>query len=132
MSKKRVLIADDEDEMREELSSILTDEGYEVSTAPDGRAALKLIKKKKFDVMLIDLKMPVMTGFEVLKELNAKKIRIRTIVLTGSALDSTLPDEKEISRAEKTRILKMADAVMNKPFDITRLLEKVRMYSSEN
>jgi CheY-like chemotaxis protein len=130
MSRKWVLIADDETEMREEIAIILRDEGYEVRTAPDGKAALKMIKKQKFDVLLLDLKMPVMTGYELLKELDSKNIHLKTIVLTGSILGSTLPDEKGISYKEKTRILKLADTVMNKPFDVMKLLDKVKQYSA--
>ena len=125
MPKKTVLITDDENEMREELSAILKDEGYAVFEAADGSAAMKILKKHTVDLMLLDLKMPVMNGFEVLKELERKKIRVKTIVLTGSILGSTLPDEKDISHAEKTRILKFADLVMNKPFDIVKLLGKI-------
>jgi CheY-like chemotaxis protein len=129
--KKMILITDDDAEMRDEISAILKDEGYEVRTAGDGRAALNLIKKHKFDLLLLDIKMPVMTGFEVLKELNVKKISIKTIVLTGSILASSLPDEKDMSNVEKTKILKLADTVMNKPFDVVKLLEKIKRYTSE-
>src|ERR1035437_327351 len=129
--KKMILITDDDAEMRDEISAILKDEGYEVRTAGDGRAALNLIKKHKFDLLLLDIKMPVMTGFEGLKELNVKKISIKTIVLTGSILASSLPDEKDMSNVEKTKILKLADTVMNKPFDVVKLLEKIKRYTSE-
>jgi len=129
--KKRILIADDDAEMRDEVAEILKDEGYEVRTVGDGKAVLKLIKKQKFDALLLDLKMPVMTGFELLKELDAKKIRIKTIVLTGSILGSSLPGEKGMSYEEKRRILKLADIVINKPFDIVKLIETVKRYTSE-
>ncbi len=132
MSAKKILIADDEPEMREELAAILKDEGYEVLQAADGKAALKSIKKNKIDLLLLDLKMPVMTGFEVLKELNAKKIRMKTIVLTGSILGTTLPDEKDITHSEKMRVLKFADLIMNKPFDIVKLMAKIKYYTSRN
>jgi CheY-like chemotaxis protein len=132
MMKKRILITDDDAEMRAEIAAILKDEGYEVRTAGDGRAALKLIEKQKFDLLLLDLKMPVMTGFEVLKKLDADKIKIKVkvIVLTGSIIGSSLPDQKDMSFEEKGRILKLADAVMNKPFDIARLVEKIKRYTS--
>jgi CheY-like chemotaxis protein len=128
--KKKILIADDDAEMREEISEILKDEGYEVSTVGDGKAVLKIIKTEMFDLLLLDLKMPVMTGFEVLKSLNAKQIKIKTIVLTGSILGSTLPDENGMSYAEKTRILKLAAAVINKPFDIKKLIDKIKLFTS--
>ena len=130
MAKKRVLIADDDAEMRAEISEILTDEGYEVKTVADGQSVIKLVKKEKFDVLLLDLKMSGVTGFDVLKELNIKKMKMKVIVLTGSILGSSLPDEKSISYREKTRILKLADTVMNKPFYIVKLIEKVRQYTA--
>ena len=129
MAKKMVLITDDDAEMREEIALILKDEGYTVKTAPDGKAAIRMIKKEVFDVLLLDLKMPVMTGFDVLKTLDALKIRIKTIVLTGSILGSTLPSEKGMTHAEKTRILALADTVMGKPFDVLKLIEKVKQYA---
>jgi CheY-like chemotaxis protein len=128
--KKRILIADDDAEMRDEIAGILKDEGYEVRTAENGQEALKLIRKQKFNVLLLDLKMPVMTGFEVLEQLEKDKIKLKTIVLTGSIIGSSLPDEKDISNDEKTRILKLADWVMNKPFDIGRLMERIKRYTS--
>lgn len=131
MAKTTVLITDDENEMRQELSVILKDEGYRVLQAANGREAMKVIHNNKIDVMLLDLKMPVMTGFDVLKELAGKKIRVKTIVLTGSILGSTLPDEKDISYAEKTRILKFADFVMNKPFDVVKLLGKISLLAGQ-
>jgi len=128
--KKRILVADDDHDMSYELSGILKNRGYEVKTAGDGQAALKLAGKQKFDLLLLDLKMPVMTGFEVLKELNAKKIRIKTIVLTGNIIDSSLPDEKDMNHEEKARILKLADFVMSKPYDMKKLLQKIQKYTS--
>lgn len=131
MMKKRILIADDDAEMRSEISGILKDEGYEVRAVGDGKAALKLMGKEKFDVLLLDLKMPVMTGFEVLKEMDAKKIKLRTIVLTGSIIGASLPDQKDMNYAEKERILKLADTVLNKPFDIARLMERIKRYTQQ-
>jgi CheY-like chemotaxis protein len=128
--KKRILVADDDHEMSYELSGILKNRGYEVKTAGDGQAVLKLVEKQKFDLLLLDLKMPVMTGFEVLKELDAKNIMIKTIVLTGNIIHSSLPDEKDMNKEEKTRILKLADFVMNKPYDMKKLLEKIKRYTS--
>lgn len=130
MAKKRILITDDENEMREEIAMILKGEGYSVVQAADGAAAMKILKKNRIDLMLLDLKMPVMNGFEVLKRMAGLKISVRTIVLTGSILGSSLPDEREISHDEKNRILKLADHVMNKPFDIAKLLEKIGFYIS--
>lgn len=128
--KKMILIADDDNEMCEELAATLRASGYSVKTAGDGRAALKLVKKHKFDLLLLDIKMPVMTGFDVLKQLELDKTKLAIIVLTGSILGSALPGEKDISAEEKIKILKTADLVMNKPFDIVRLMDNIRKFSA--
>jgi CheY-like chemotaxis protein len=129
--KKLILIADDDREMSYEISGILKNRGYESIIAGDGQAALKLIGKKKIDLLLLDLKMPVMTGFDVLKKLDEKKIKIKTIVLTGNVLDSSLCDEKSGNNEEEKSLLKLADAVINKPYDMKKLLEKIKKYTSE-
>ena len=124
-----MLVTDDENEMRTELALLLNNRGYNVQTAENGKAAVGLIKKQEFDIMILDLKMPLMSGFDVLKYLNEKGSKIKTIVLTGSILGSTLPDEEGMPQAEKKRILKFADIVMNKPFNAVKLLESIKALS---
>jgi CheY-like chemotaxis protein len=131
MIKKKVLIADDDAEMRKEVSEILKSEGYLVKTAGDGRSVMKQLEKTKFDVLLLDLKMPLMSGYEVLVEMQKKKIKLRTIVLTGNILGSGLPEKDGMNSAEKAGILKLADSVMNKPFDIVKLIEKISVYACQ-
>jgi two-component system response regulator AtoC len=66
---ERVLIADDDDALRESLELVLSAEGYEVVSAPDGAAALALLEAQPVDVVLCDLRMPGMDGLELLPQL---------------------------------------------------------------
>lgn len=60
--KKRLLIIDDEKNMRHMLSSLLEKSGYRVDTASDGYEGLQIIEQKKYDYIICDLKMPCMGG----------------------------------------------------------------------
>ncbi len=124
--KKTILLADDDPEMRAEISDILKDEGYDVLTAADGKEAIDTLKKQNVNLLLLDLKMPVINGYEVLRALEKEHIRVKTIVLTASIIVPSMPDEISISYEEKKKVLKLADAVLNKPVDMALLVEKIK------
>ena len=67
-SKLRILIIDDEENMRHMLSSVLGRLGYAVQSADNGRSGLDLLKKEAFDVVLCDIRMPEMDGMEFLRQ----------------------------------------------------------------
>src|SRR5688572_31429997 len=71
MSRKNILVVDDEKSQREILEMILAGEGYDVTTAASGEAALKFAKDRRFDLALTDLKMTGMDGIELLQHLLA-------------------------------------------------------------
>jgi CheY-like chemotaxis protein/anti-anti-sigma regulatory factor len=81
----RVLIVDDEENVRVTTAAILEQEGYEVETASDGREALSKIHTSRFDLVLTDLRMEGMDGHALLNELCSKHPNIVTVVLTGYA-----------------------------------------------
>ncbi|HEY5649571.1 MAG TPA: response regulator, partial [Nitrospiria bacterium] len=83
----RILVVDDEKSMREFLSIMLGKEGFSVKEAGDGEAALDLIKREKFDLVLTDIKMPRGNGMDVLKAV--KEASPETIVLMITAFAST-------------------------------------------
>ena len=128
--RTRVLVTDDDPDMRWELMGVLEGEGFDVEQAGNGFEAFKLLSEFKFELLLLDLKMPVMTGYELLQRLDASKIRIRTIVITGSVMDSPLPGEKSISYGEKKRVLRLADLVMGKPFQLPELIKNIKSLTS--
>jgi|SRR3989339_522431 len=122
---KKILMIDDDQELCEEVSEILRDEGYEVKTASDGIKGKKLIQNNRCDLVMLDLKMPKLTGFELLEYIKCVKPDLKIIVLTGSPLKNIL-GQKEQEDKNESQILKLANVVLNKPFDISVVLGKVK------
>lgn len=81
----RVLFVDDEKSLQEFMRSELPRLGHEVTVCPDGRSALKTLEKSSFDVAILDLRMPGMTGIEVLDHLKQVAPSTEAIVMTGHA-----------------------------------------------
>src|SRR5438094_2747969 len=81
----RILFADDEKSLQEFMRSELPRLGHEVTVCPDGKAAVKALEKATFDAAILDLRMPGMTGIEVLEQLKQLAPDIEAIVMTGHA-----------------------------------------------
>ncbi|MFN0101285.1 MAG: sigma-54-dependent transcriptional regulator [Bryobacteraceae bacterium] len=79
----RILIADDEEAQRNGLASMIRSWGYGADTAADGQEALEKLLAEPISVLITDLKMPKMDGFELLRRLPAENIRVPAIVLTA-------------------------------------------------
>ena len=79
----RILVVDDDPDICDNLSDILSDLGYQVDTAHDGPAALELVSRQPYDVALLDLKMPGMDGLTLYREI--KKQRAGTVSLLVTA-----------------------------------------------
>ena len=112
----KVLVVEDDPSVRGLLHTLLTGEGYEVSTASDGLAGLVKASSTKPDLMLLDLMMPDLGGIRVLEELRDDPTMsdIPVIVVTGK-LEAVPP----------LRGLLGEDNVFVKPFGVTELLERV-------
>src|SRR5256714_8661040 len=118
---KRVLVVDDDPDIRELLFTALEDEGFEVVPAGDGREALAIIRTFRPDVIVLDLMMPVIDGWQF-----ASELRIRDegdedipIVLLSAARDLRAHAES-LSAAE----------IIEKPFDLADLLPKIARVAS--
>lgn len=109
----RVLIVDDEPDTCENLSDILTDVGYDVDTAHDGFAALKLVEQKSYDIALLDLRMPGMDGLELYRRIRGISAGTVAIVVTAYASSDTA--QSVLSAG--------AWKIMSKPVNIGSLLE---------
>lgn len=83
VEKKKILVVDDDENIRDTLQPILTLEGYEVDTAPDGESALKKAENDAFNIVLLDLKLQDMTGIQVLRRLRVMSPRTMVIMVTG-------------------------------------------------
>ena len=78
-----ILFVDDEPALRMLVQDQLMTEKHAVDTADDGDTALEALKKKTYDVILLDMRMPRMSGIEVLKQIRERNIKSRVIVLTA-------------------------------------------------
>jgi two-component system response regulator PilR (NtrC family) len=112
----RILVADDEQSMRELLAIVLRREGYEVLLADNGRTAIELLEHEPVDLLISDIKMPDMSGVDVLRA--AKKIDqdILGIMITAFASTETAIEAMRLGACD----------YLSKPFDIDLLKMKVR------
>lgn len=78
-----ILVVDDEEHAREGLSKILTREGYGVEMAANGKEAIDSLKRQSFDLVITDMRMPLMDGFEVLREIKKMDESIGVIMITA-------------------------------------------------
>jgi CheY-like chemotaxis protein len=107
-----ILVVDDDPDTCRNLADILSDLGYRVDTAPDGPAALELVRKKPYDVALLDFKMPGMDGLELYREI--KRLRADTVAIIVSAYTNTATRDEALGEG--------AWQVLPKPVDFPRLL----------
>lgn len=90
-NQRRILIIDDEDNMRHMLASVLSRLGYAVESADNGRSGLDVLKKEAFDVVLCDIRMPEMDGMEFLRQASAEGITATIIMMSAfGSLDTAL------------------------------------------
>lgn len=89
----KVLVAEDEKALSHALELKLTNAGFSVTVVSDGVETLETIEKDKYDILLLDLMMPIKDGFAVLKELSEKKIHTPVVVLSNL---SQAEDEKKV------------------------------------
>ncbi|MBN8706456.1 MAG: response regulator, partial [Bacteroidetes bacterium] len=113
----RVLCADDSVSIRKYVESLLKREEYEVVTAQDGAEAYDLAEKSKYDLIMTDLEMPKMHGYELISALRSKSQfnSIPIVILTARS------GEKHRRRGLELG----ANAFLNKPFDVDELLNTI-------
>jgi len=115
---KKILIIEDEEIMINVLQIILTKEGYEISVARDGEEGIRVMKEVKPDLILLDIIMPKMGGFEVMEEMNKDKElkKIPVIVISNSG------QPVELDRAQN---LGAKDWLIKTEFDPQEVIDKV-------
>ncbi|MSP59712.1 MAG: response regulator [Myxococcales bacterium] len=114
-SRKAILIVDDELDIRELLAFELDRLGYDVEVAEHGQAAVEAAQRRRFDLAITDLKMPVMGGIETLRALKAIDPSIAVLIATGYATEE-IEDECRSGGACGT---------LRKPFDLIDLFELI-------
>ncbi|MEO9806214.1 MAG: response regulator transcription factor [Reichenbachiella sp.] len=112
----KILVVDDEPAMREGLADNLQFEGYEADLAENGKMALQNLKEKKYDLVILDVMMPEMSGFDVCKALRREGNDVPVILLTAKG--------EEIDRVLGLEL--GADDYITKPFSLRELLARVK------
>ena len=112
---KRILIVDDDDEIRELLEFDISHSGYFVDTASDGKEGLQKALNNSYDLILLDVMMPKMNGFDVCKNIRQAKLSIPILMLTakGTINDKTIGFDCG------------ADDYLVKPFDVQEVLLRI-------
>lgn len=118
ISGKRILVADDEDIIRETIANVLTKKGAVTIIAQDGNRAVELIRTQRFDLILSDIRMPTRNGYEVFSAARESNGSTPVILITGFGYDP----HHSIVRASKEGLA----GVLFKPFKVEHLLEEVR------
>jgi len=115
---ERILIVDDDADIRKVLSSILSEEGYLVAAVENGKQALKATENQFFDLALIDVELPGIKGTELLHKLKETQPRMVKIILTG------FPSFENAMKA----VNEGADGYILKPFEGGKLLKTIRKH----
>ena len=115
MARKNILVVDDEKSQREILELILAEEGYDVTTASSGEAAMKFVADRHFDLVLSDLKMTGMSGLDLLKQLTDFDKSIIVLLLTAHGTVDSAVDALRLGAFD----------YLQKPYDREKLLETI-------
>ncbi|MFA5033406.1 MAG: sigma-54 dependent transcriptional regulator [bacterium] len=114
-----VLVVEDEKYQRERLQNLLSDEGYLVDTAPDGNKILKLLEKKTYHIVLLDMILPGLGGIEILTLIKQNHSSIQVIMLTAHGTIKTAIDAMKLGAYD----------YITKPYDLNELLSLIKRAS---
>jgi DNA-binding response OmpR family regulator len=112
----RILVADDDDELRRRIELILTADGYDVQTAAYGQEALDLYAPDRFDLLCLDLSMPLVDGIEVTQAVRSRPDDVPILMITGSGSTRKLAAAREAGISD----------VLSKPFRTSELRARIR------
>lgn len=115
MKKATLLLVDDEEVFTTNMSRLLTSRGYQVTTVKNGEEAVAILKKQPFDVMVLDLKMPVMDGITALQQMKTLGFLTEVLILTGHGSMDTAFQAIEMGAYD----------YVTKPCEITELVSKI-------
>jgi len=112
----KVLVVEDDPAIQQGLRDVLEFEGYEVFTASDGAAGYRMVQEAKPALVILDLMLPVISGFELCRKLRAENISIPILMLTARGEESDRVSGLDLG----------ADDYVTKPFSVRELLARVR------
>jgi len=118
MKKKKILIIDDDRELCTELSEMLNTEGFHADCISDSRQWEQSILAETYDIVILDFRMPYLTGVDILKLLRQKKNKIEIIMMTGRPFIENILKEEKVDN--------MIKGIVAKPLNLKDLLKKLR------
>ena len=116
MENARILLVDDETDFTDTMSQLLETRGYRVTAVNGGESAIKALGQGRYDVMVLDLKMPGMDGMATLKEAKKLELFTETLILTGHATVDTALEAIKLGAYD----------YLTKPCDIDELVQKIQ------
>jgi len=118
-----ILVVDDNKSLCDNLSEVLSESGYEVFTATDGEQAVDKAGSKDIDILLLDLKMPGLNGFEVFQKVKTLQPEVVTVIITGYA--------EEMKDLVDQCMRENAFTYLTKPLDMPGLIDLVKQITTE-
>lgn len=115
-ARSSILFVDDDDELREIVRTQLEDEGYEVDEAVDGLMAMQKLQQRPYDLVLLDITMPLKSGMDVLSFVKERSMKCHVIMLTGVVGLSMAIDSLSLG----------ADDYITKPYNMDYLLSSIK------
>jgi len=122
MTKKHILIVDDNQDLADGLAIILEDENYQVSVAYNGADAINTFDDSHFDIVFVDIKLPDMNGMEVYQHINKENPKVRVVMMTGFRIEQVLAEVIEKGNVE----------ILRKPFNMMRIEEILKEVEHES
>ncbi len=110
-----IMVVDDDEEILSLVSQTLEQEGYDVATTPDGNSALKMAQERQPDLVLLDISMPKLDGFEVLRRMR-RQFNFPVIMLTGIVEPTKIDAALTID----------ADDYIKKPFALREMVARIK------
>ncbi|MFA5008489.1 MAG: response regulator [Candidatus Omnitrophota bacterium] len=116
--KKRIMIADDDRELCEEMAEIFKAHGYIADNEFDGLSCERAVRNNRYDIFILDYKMPGLNGIEILKIIKSKAPQSKVFIVSGKN------NIREMFEAENS--LKLVDGLLNKPFNVEEFIKKIK------
>jgi two-component system cell cycle response regulator DivK len=120
---KRILVVEDQEDLRGVLRTLLTGSGYEMTEAADGQAGVAKAKAERPDLILMDIQMPVMDGYDATRQIKADPKLAATPIIAVSSF--AMKGDEEKARAAG------CDHYVTKPYSPVQLLKLIRGYLGE-